>query len=211
MSMLHRRHLLRFGLAGLAMAALPARAQTSPDLLTAVSQRLGNPPVLRGEFEQTKTLKGFKRPLVSKGSFVMARDRGVQWVTVQPFASTLVVTRERLVTLGESGVQQQIDTRQEPGLRAVNEMLMALLAGDVKALSARFKTEGSLQGSQGWQLVLTPREAALAGFIARIELEGDRHVKLVDLKEASGDDSRIRFFNHATSTLSQAEVGRFGP
>ena len=206
----HRRHLLQVGLVGLAMAALPAHAHTAPDLLTEVSKRLANPPVLRGEFEQTKTLKGFKRPLVSKGTFVMVRDRGVQWVTAQPFASTLVVTRERLVTLGEAGIQQQIDTRQEPGLRAVNEMLMALLAGDVKALSARFKSEGALQGAQGWKLVLTPREAALAGFIARIELEGDRHVMLVDLKEASGDDSRIRFFNHAASTLSPAEAGRFG-
>jgi hypothetical protein len=191
-------------------AALPAHAQSAPDLLAEVARRMDNPPVLRGEFEQTKTLKGFRRPLVSKGSFLMARDRGVQWVTARPFASTLVVTRERLVTLGEAGVQQQIDTRQEPGLRAVNEMLMALLAGDVKALSARFKSEGALQGAKGWHLVLSPRDAALAGFIARIELDGDTHVTQVVLKEASGDDSHIRFFNHATSTLSTAEAGRFG-
>jgi outer membrane lipoprotein-sorting protein len=194
-----------------AFMPMPAAAQTTPDLLLEVSKRLDNPAVLRGDFEQTKTLKGFKRPLVSRGTFVMARGRGVQWVTTQPFASTLVVTRERLLTLTDGGVSQQIDTRQEPGLRAVNEMLMALLAGDVKALSARFKAEGALQGEHGWHVVLSPRDAALAGFITRIELDGDRHVKLVVLQEASGDDSRIRFTRHEVSTLTPLEIGRFGP
>lgn len=198
---------------GAASVFMPVAAQTAPDLLLEVSKRLNNPAVLRGEFEQTKTLKGFKRPLVSRGTFVMARGRGVQWVTTQPFASILVVTRERLLTLGEGegGVSQQIDTKQEPGLRAVNEMLMALLAGDVKALSARFKAEGAVQGEHGWHVALTPRDAALAGFIARIELDGDQHVKQVLLREASGDDSHIRFSKHEVSTLTPLEIGRFGP
>lgn len=188
-----------------------AYAQPAADLLDEIARRLDSPEVLRGEFEQTKTLKGFSRPLVSRGSFVMARGRGVQWLTVRPFASTLVVTRDRLLTLGEDGSKQQVDTRQEPGLRAVNEMLMALLAGDVKALAPKFKAEGNASGVQDWRLVLTPRDAGLAAFIARIELGGDRHVNGVTLHEASGDTSRIRFSNFADTSLSAAEAGRFNP
>lgn len=208
---MNRRELLQLLPAGLAAAAGIARAQTAPDLLAEIGRKLENPAVLRGEFEQTKSIKGFKRPLVSKGTFVMAAGKGVQWITSQPFASTVVVTRERLLTLGESGASRQIDTRQEPGLRAVNEMLMALLAGDVKVLAERFLAEGALLGAQGWRLALKPRDAALAGFITRIELEGSRHVDTVTLHETSGDASRIRFFNHAASSLSPAEAGRFGP
>jgi outer membrane lipoprotein-sorting protein len=198
------------GTLGLVMP-LQAQAQSpsSPDLLAEISRRLDTPAVLRGEFEQTKTLKGFKRPLVSHGSFVMARGRGVQWITSEPFASILVVTRERLVTITGGAATQQIDTRQEPGLRAINDMLMALLAGDVKALAGRFQSEGGVQGSQGWHVSLTPRDAALARFIARIELEGDRHVNQVRLMEASGDDSRIRFTRPVASKLSPAETERF--
>jgi hypothetical protein len=206
-----RRELLKLLPAGLAVVGGTARAQAAPELLADISRRLENPAVLRGEFEQTKTIKGFKRPLVSRGTFVLASGKGVLWVTAQPFASTVVVTRERLLTLGESGASRQIDTRQEPGLWAVNDMLMALLAGDVKALAERFQAEGTLQGAQGWRLALKPRDAALAGFITRIELEGSRHVDSVNLHEASGDASRIRFFNHAASSLSPAEAGRFGP
>lgn len=209
--MMQRRAFLTLLPAGLAAVGGAAYAQTAPELLAEVGRRLENPAVLRGEFEQTKTIKGFKRPLVSKGTFVMAAGKGVLWVTAQPFASTVVVTRERLLTLGESGASRQIDTRQEPGLKAVNEMLMALLAGDVKALAERFQAEGALQGAQGWRLALKPRDANLAGFITRIELEGHRHVDNVNLYEASGDASRIRFFNHAASSLSPAEAGRFGP
>jgi len=206
-----RRDLLKLLPVGLAPAGAGVHAQTAPDLLAEISRRLESPAVLRGEFEQTKTIKGFKRPLVSRGSFVMAAGKGVQWMTAQPFASTVVVTRERLLTLGESGTSRQIDTRQEPGLKAVNEMLMALLAGDIKALAERFQAEGALQGAQGWRLALKPRDAALAGFITRIELEGKRHVDSVTLHEASGDASHIRFFNHAASSLSPVEAGRFGP
>ena len=209
--MMQRRAFLTLLPAGLAAVGGAAYAQTAPELLAEIGRRLENPAVLRGEFEQTKTIKGFKRPLVSKGTFVMARDKGVQWVTAQPFASTVVVTRERLLTLGESGANRQIDTRQDPGLKAVNDMLMALLAGDVKALAERFQAEGALQGAQGWRLALKPRDANLAGFITRIELEGSRHVDSVNLHEASGDASRIRFLNQAASSLSPADAGRFGP
>ncbi|WP_265287116.1 LolA family protein [Verminephrobacter eiseniae] len=210
-----RRSVLGISLAALstgrAIADGPALARTTADLLVEIDHRLENPAVLRGEFEQTKSIKGFKRPLVSRGTYVVARDRGVQWLTVQPFASTVVVTRERLLTLGQAGVSRQIDTRQEPGLRAINEMLMALLAGDVTALTARFNVQATLQDTHGWRLALTPHDAALAGFIARIEMEGDRHVNALSLHEASGDASSIRFFNPASSGLSATEAERFGP
>lgn len=198
-------------LAGWSAAGVPALAQPASGLLAEVGKRLGNAAVLRGEFEQTKTIRGFKRPLVSRGTFVMARGQGVQWITTQPFASTLVITRDRLLTLGDNGVSRQTDARAESGLRAVNEMLLALLAGDVQVLGARFQSEGALLGTQGWRLVLTPRDSVLAGFITRIELQGDQYVNLAILHEASGDESRIRFFNHATSALSPSEAGRFGP
>lgn len=210
--MIGRRRLVRVTVLGVLVAlsgtAASVWAQRSADLLTEVSQRLDSSVVLRGEFEQTKTLKGFRRPLVSRGSFVMSRGQGVQWVTREPFASTLVVTRERLVTLTGS-TAQQIDTRHEPGLRTINDMLMALLSGDVKALAGRFSVEGRLQGAQAWSVDLTPRDAALAGFIAHISLQGDHQVNEVRLTEASGDDSRIHFFNQTSSALTQAEAERF--
>ncbi|HIV73216.1 MAG TPA: outer membrane lipoprotein carrier protein LolA [Candidatus Aquabacterium excrementipullorum] len=206
-----RRHVLR-GLAAAAacVAAWPLHAQTTAaaDPLAELGRRLTSPPVLRGDFEQTKTLKGFKRPLVSRGAFVMARGRGVHWATREPFASTIVVTRDRIRTLDATG-GNTVETRQEPGLRMVNDLLIGLLAGDVKALASRFQADLALEGARGWRLTLLPRDANLARFVTRIELQGDEHVKQVHWTEASGDDTRIRFSNHRLAPLSEAESAWF--
>lgn len=178
-------------LLALACAAVAAQAA---DLQAEVLKRLDASPVLQGEFEQSKSLKGFKNPLVSKGEFLLARSQGIVWETKQPFASTLVITRERLLARRADGsVATQMEASREPALRLVNELMFALLAGDLAALSQRFKVEGELQGAQGWKLQLTPTDALLAGQFTGITLEGDRHVKAVRLAERNGDTTQIRF------------------
>lgn len=214
-----RQGLLQAGLASLALAASlapnAARAQALasqapaalPAWLVEAASRLDQSEVVRGEFEQTKVIKGFKKPLVSRGEFVIARGLGIQWMTLTPFPSTLVVTRDRLTTVTPGGTQQ-IDVRREPGLRAVNDLLMAVLGGDMKALNTRFQLDGGLQGTQGWRMTLVPRDAALSRFIARIEMEGDRHVQFVRMSEASGDENRIRFTRQGHAGLSPLESER---
>lgn len=193
-------------------AALPTwAAEPVSPLVQQVRQRLADAPVLRGRFEQRKTLKGFKNPLVSRGDFLVAKDRGVVWHTREPFESSLVVTRERLLSRQADGrVDTKVEARDEPGLRAVNEMLFALMAADLQALAARFRIEGELQGSEGWRLVLTPREAALAQWLARVELEGERFVRSVKLTESQGDASQIRFSEQTVAqALTREEAARF--
>lgn len=212
--MTRRVFLTQGGMAALAamLAGAPrggfAEASTPPAWLSEAGRRLDASEVLRGEFEQSKSIKGFKKPLVSRGQFVVARGQGIQWVTLTPFPSTLVVTRERLTTITDGGTQQ-IDVRKEPGLRAINDLLLAVLGGDLQALYDRFQVEGGLQGAQGWRMTLVPREASLARFVSRIEMEGDRHVQFVRLSEASGDENRIRFGKQVSTGLTPAESKRF--
>jgi hypothetical protein len=184
-------------------------AELSTQDLNRIGQKLDTSAVLRGEFEQTKTLKGFKKPLVSRGSFVMARAKGVQWLTSHPFASTLVIDADRMVTLGEGNPGQKMDVRQEPGLRAFNEILMAVLVGDMRVLATRFRVEGS-QDASGWSISLVPRDATLLALIDRIDVQGDQVVRVIQLHEGSGDTSSIRLFGHQNSGLTAIESERFG-
>ncbi len=69
----------------LLVAAPPVQA--APDLAASVRQQLVQAPVLRGEFEQSKQVQGFSKPLISRGSFIVSRERGVLWLTKTPFAS----------------------------------------------------------------------------------------------------------------------------
>jgi hypothetical protein len=206
-----RRNLAAFAMAfGIGGHPGAANADQTSDLLGGINQVIERPDVLRGNFEQTKTLAGFKKPLVSKGTFVIDRARGVQWITTAPFASTLVVTRERLTTWDEGGRKQQLDTKREPGLRAVNDLIMGMLSGDLKVLATRFDTKGVMKSAQSWSLSLTPKDAGLAGFIKAIDIDGGRHVDQVRMVESSGDLSVIRFTNNTATSLNPSELVRYG-
>jgi hypothetical protein len=197
--------------AALAAAWLPLPAAEPTPLLREVRQRLTAEPVVRGGFEQHKTIKGFRKPLVSSGEFAVARVRGVLWRTQQPFASTLVVTRERVLARNADGsVARRLSASEEPAVRAISETLFGVMAADLSALAQRFQIEGELRGADGWRLVLLPREPALARWVQRVELEGDRFLRVVRLLEGSGDLTLIRMARHATSTaLSADEEAQF--
>ena len=201
-----------FGSLLLACAALgvsPAQAASALDA-AGVRQRLALTPVLRGEFEQTKTIKGFRNALVSHGEFLVARGQGVWWHTQQPFESTLVVTRTRLFTRAADGTSANVmDAAAEPGLRQVNELVFSLLSADLDALADRFDIAGQAVGASGWTLTLTPRDPQVARFLAKATLTGDRFVQSVRIDDAGGGATQIRFSHQAPSdALSAADAAR---
>ena len=60
-----------------------------------------NGQILRGRFEQFRTLKGFGAPLKSAGSFTLAVERGLIWRAETPFAMMTVMTGNGLLGGGE--------------------------------------------------------------------------------------------------------------
>lgn len=204
-----RRHFIATAAGALVMA--PMWAAEDGMLVDRIRKRLSDATVRRGEFEQRKTIRGFKHPLVSRGDYLYARERGVVWRTREPFASTLVLTRERLVSRSADGATTTaMDARSEPGLRAVNQLLFALLAADLQTLAQRFRIDGQAQDNGPWQLTMTPRDIALATWLQRVELQGDLQVQTVQWLEASGDSSLIRFSAQAgANALSPDEAARF--
>jgi hypothetical protein len=192
-----------------ALLSVSAHAQ---DLVKDVRARLVDAPLVRGRFEQRKSVAGFKKPLVSRGDFLLVRDQGVLWNTRTPFASTLTLTRKSLsAEQGPGGAAYHLDASKEPALAAMNELLFALLAVDLSTLRQRFKVEGELVGSTGWRLELTPTDAALARIFKRIHLEGDEYARQVRLEETRGDSSVILFDQLArTPPPDAAEAERLG-
>lgn len=184
-------------LPGPAVAAAPAAsAATGRDdrAVQEVQRRIAQVPVLRGAFVQEKRLQGFRNPLRSEGRFLIARDRGVVWSTLKPFPSDVVLTRDRILTRQADGrARVEADARQQPALRTVNTMMFALMGGDVQALSTRFNLEARLLGDDGWCLVLTPKPGGVAQAFRRVTLEGDRHVRRVEIEETSGDRTQLTF------------------
>jgi hypothetical protein len=191
--------------------ATPPTSAPAADGVRLIHQRLQVAPVLKGEFEQSKTLKGFKNPLVSHGEFLVARGQGVWWHTQQPFESTLVVTKTRLFTRAADGSSDNLmDAQTEPGLAQVNELIFSLLAADLDVLTDKFTVAAQPVGATGWTLTLTPRDANIARFLVRATLTGERDVQTVRIEEARGDATQIRFSRQVPSAaLTADESARF--
>jgi len=206
-----RRRVLGAAAALALLAALPPVPAHAEDLLASVAARLADAPVIRGRFEQTRRLSGFSNPLVSRGDFVLARGRGVVWQTREPFPSSLLVTPDKLVVRGADGsVQQQMQADAQPAMRVVGESMIAVLRGDLRALSTRFDVTGRLVGKAGWTLTLTPTDAGMRRVFTRIVLAGDKFVRDVRLEEGSGDSTVVRMIDPvAAAKLTPAEEQRF--
>jgi len=199
--------------AGAASSATPASAAAAPaaDGVRLIHERLRISPVLKGEFEQVKTLKGFRNPLVSRGEFLVARGQGVWWHTRQPFESTLVVTRTRLFTRNADGSASNLaDAKAQPGLQQVNELIFSLLAADLDTLADKFTIAAEPVAGGGWTLALTPRDPDIAKFLVRATLAGERDVQSVRIEETHGDTTQIRFSHQVpAAALAPDEAERF--
>jgi hypothetical protein len=181
-----------FGLAAccFALAALPLLGAAP---VAKIQSMLARPKILCGRFDQTKHLVGLKKPLVSYGRFCVVADKGVLWRSLQPFPSTLRLTRDEVVQMQGGRVAMRLDAKQEPGVRIVNEILFATLAGDLDKLEALFEIDGGVQNDQHWSVTLKAREPGLAKVIGGISLEGGAYVQNVYISEASGDRTSIAF------------------
>lgn len=195
--------------AWLALAPATGRADAA---LSEVRERLEQPRVLRGQFEQEKILQGFRNPLRSRGSLLLLRERGIAWDTNEPFPSSAVLTREHLISeLPDGSRQVLLDAADGPAASATASLLMALVAGDLDALAQRFDIEASLLPEGGWTLGLVPREPGLQRVFARLQLAGDRYVRDVHIVESGGDTTRIRLIGLGSepSQPTPAEAARF--
>ena len=189
-----------------------AAAAGSDETLPGVRARMEQPEVLRGRFEQEKHLKGFRNPLRSQGRMLLVRERGIAWDTTEPFASSAVLTREKLTSeLPDGSRQTLLDAADGPAAGATASLLMTLVAGDLDVLAERFDIQETLLEDGAWQLELKPREPALQRVFARFQLSGDRHVREVLIEEAGGDTTRVSLSELSSEPAlpSAAEVARF--
>jgi len=195
----------------LAVAGVVVLPASAADPLAQVRAQVAQVPVLRGEFVQEKQVAGFKNPLRSNGRFLLARDQGVLWTTTAPFPSEIVITQDRILSRQRDGSRHvEVDAKQQPGLRSVNAMMFALMIGDMKALTSTFDVKSESVAS-GWKMTLVPRSNQLAQAFTSVRLTGDRYVRDVELREANGDLTCLRFsgMSEAPATLSRDEAARF--
>ena len=179
-----RRQLIGFCLV---LASLPL-VGAAP--LATIESMLLKPAVLCGRFEQRKQLVGLKNVVNSSGRFCVVADKGVLWRTLQPFPTTLRLTRDEIVQLRGDQVVLRLEPKNEPTVRLINTVLFALLAGDIRQLEQLFEIDGSVRNNS-WSITLKALEPALSKAIGSIALKGGVYVRSITIDEASGDRTSI--------------------
>jgi hypothetical protein len=153
---------------------------------------LARPKVLCGRFDQSKQLVGLKKPVTSNGRFCVLADKGVLWRSLQPFPTTVKLTRDQIIQMQGERVTLRLDAEREPAVQMIHNVLFALLAGDLASLEKLFVIEGDVH-EKSWKVTLKAREPGLAKALGGIALEGGVYVKNITISEAGGDLTKIVF------------------
>jgi outer membrane lipoprotein-sorting protein len=174
------------------------------DVLAQITTRLAKTEITQGNFQQEKRLKILRKPLISSGTFTYHQSKGVIWKTLTPVSSILLMNESRLLTAqGEQAVPA-----------VFGDVFKALLGGDLNRLAESFSVTGSDQ-KPSWQLQLKPKDEVLKKIINTILLTGDNELRLLEMQEAGGNITRIKFgqITHPEqlTTEQEADFERLSP
>ncbi|MDY1046796.1 outer membrane lipoprotein carrier protein LolA [Pseudomonas coleopterorum] len=167
-----------------------------------LSRQLSKPAVIRGPFIQEKHLRALPQPLVSQGTFVLAKEYGLLWLLKTPLQQDYRINSQGIARRDATGWQML------PGKSAgaqQNHLFFAVLQGDSVELERDF--ELNLQGDgHAWTLQLTPRSLLLKQVFTRIDISGGAYVQRIQLAESQGDSTVLRMPDSTSSaSLNDSE------
>jgi len=174
--------------------------------LQQLSDQLAKPSVIHGNFTQEKHLRALPQPLVSKGTFVLAKDHGLLWLLKTPLQQDYRITSQGIARRDANG--WQLLPNKSAGAEQ-NRLFLAVLQGDSSGLQRDFDLQ--LQGeAQQWKLTLTPRSLLLKQVFTQINIDGGALVRTIELLETQGDSTLLRMQDStADQPVSNAEQHDF--
>ena len=188
------------------LALLTMSALANAFDLQQLSAQLAKPDVIHGQFIQEKHLRALPQPLISKGSFVLAKNHGLLWLLKTPLQQDYRITANGIARRDDNGWQML--PNKSAGADQ-NRLFLAVLQGDSSGLQRDF--ELALSGdAQQWKLSLTPRSLLLKQVFKQINIDGGALVQTIELLETQGDSTVLRMQDSsAAQPLSDTEQHDF--
>lgn len=164
--------------------------------------------ILRGNFEQTRYLKGFQKPLKSEGRFLVSKVNGVVWQGMKPFPSRILIRNSgAIVNLDQK--KNPVKTKAKKPNAAMSKIMLAMLSGDQDEMAKYFNIQRS-ESNGVWTLQLQPKGGMARAFF-RVEVKGNRYIQKVVMEEKSGDKTELEFsaVSEVPDSLSAEEMKYF--
>ncbi len=170
--------------------------------LQQLSDQLGKPSVIHGDFIQEKHLRALPQPLTSKGKFVLAKDYGLLWLLATPLKQDYRINAAGIARRDPHG--WQLLPNKSAGAEQ-NRLFLAVLQGDSSGLQRDFELQLTGQ-AQSWKLTLTPRSLLLQQVFKQINIDGGELVQRIELLETQGDSTVLRMIDSSSAgSLSDEE------
>ena len=163
------------------------------DQLADVYARVSSRPVTKGELKQEQYIKAANRSLISKGTFVMAADKGVIFEITEPFPSSMVVTEEKLVQTLPGNVVAVMDGNENAMFKNIAKIIHSVFSNDVQVLRDNFQV--SVTGGPKDVVTLIPKDPLLAMLFQKITLTVGDSIDSVSVVETGGNWVNYTFFN----------------
>ena len=164
--------------------------------------------ILRGEFHQVRTLKGFRNPLKSEGRFLVSKANGVIWQNLKPFPSQILISNSgKIVNLSNKNADPK--NKKVKANAGMNKIMLAVLSGNQNEMAKYFKIDRA-ETNGVWTIQLQPK-GGMARVFAHIEIKGDQYIKQVIMQEKSGDQTELHFsaLSEVPNTLTLEEKKYF--
>ena len=163
------------------------------DQLEDVYKRISAHPVTKGEFIQEQYIQLANRSLISKGTFVMAADRGVILDISEPFPSSMVVTEDKMVQSVSGNVIAVMDGKDNAMFSNIAKIIHSIFTNDVQVLKDNFQV--SVIGGPKDVVELVPNDPLLSMLFLKITLTVGNSIDSVSVIETGGNWVNYNFNN----------------
>ncbi len=174
-------------------AGLPEAA--ARQVLARIEQQAAGVRTLASDLVQEKRLAVFQEVLVSRGRFYYERPDRLRWELHEPSRAGFALKGNQGRRWRDRGqVSEAFDVAREPGFRLVAEQLLAWARADLEGLARQYRL--TVVAADPPTVRLVPLAAGATAYVEEVlvTFAGDaRHVAAVEVREAGGDLTRIRF------------------
>ena len=177
-------------------------------LLDQIKTLIESPQIVRGNFTQTRILIGVSKKLTSDGFFLIDKSKGIVWVTERPIYQAIKITDAGIIIGNKTNTLMTIDSRNQPSVKYINELMLAMFSGDMNSLERVFNSTGEFT-TKGWVLELTQKNPSSA-ILKSVVITGNSAISHITFSTKEGDITDINFTNvKPITSLTKDEISLF--
>ena len=177
-------------------AQQPADAAESRKMVAEVCAAAAEMTSLQCDFVQVKQLSLLQTALTSKGKMYYKGGDRLRWEYTSPYVYTFVLNGDRVI-LKSSEKTDVLSVRSSKMFQQIARIMLNSVTGRCLADGGDFRVT-MYKGGKEWEARLVPQQKELAALFSEVCLHIDpklRMVTVVELKERSGDTTRIKMKN----------------